>query len=171
MSQAWQDALAVYELEKKLQSEQAKFLFEQSRTYNTVIMGLAYGGFFAMWSSVNSFSGDKRTVALAGALMTISIVAFVAFTLLNMFTISRAMVANARLATLYTQIPTTPTELVAHASRIKENAERLNAELRAQALWVAKLWPPFFYVSVIAGFVGAFTLLFLLLKHHGLGLF
>lgn len=170
MSQAWQDALAVYELEKKAQYEQAKFLFEQSRTYNTVIMGLAYGGFFAMWSSVNGFSVDKRTVALAGALMTISIITFVAFTLLNMFTISRAMVMNARLASLYAT-PTTPAELAAQAARIRENVERLNTELRAKALWVAKLWPPFFYVSVITGFLGAFTLLFLLLKHHGLGLF
>jgi hypothetical protein len=80
----WKKQLELYEMEKKSQYEQAKFLFDQSRTYNTVIMGLAYGGFFSLWSSANGFSTDKRMLALAGALTTISIIVFVSFTLLNL---------------------------------------------------------------------------------------
>jgi hypothetical protein len=162
MTDGWKDVLELYEIEKKSQYEQAKFLFDQSRTYNTVIMALAYGGFFSMWSAVAGFSIDKRTVALAGALMTISIITFVSYTMLNMFLMSKISVRNAKLAELYGS----PNNLDDFKVR-----ETMNAEIRAKAIRIAQLWPPFFYASVISGFAGSFILLFLLLKHHGVWLF
>jgi hypothetical protein len=170
MTDNWKDALELYEIEKKSQYEQAKFLFDQSRTYNTVIMALAYGGFFSMWSAVAGFSIDKRTVALAGALMTISIITFVSYTMLNMFLMSKISVRNAKLAELYGS-PNNLDDFKAMVARMTANRETMNTEIRAKAIRVAQLWPPFFYTSVISGFAGSFILLFLLLKHHGVWLF
>jgi hypothetical protein len=114
-SDEWKKQLELYEIEKKSQYEQAKFLFDQSRTYNTVIMGLAYGGFFSLWSAANGFSTDKRTLALAGALMTISIIAFVGFTLLNLFHMSKINLRNAQIAQSYGN----PTSLAEYTEMVR----------------------------------------------------
>jgi hypothetical protein len=164
-----QEALAIYETEKRLQYEQVKFIFEQSRTYNTVIMGLAYGGFFALWSSANSFIADKKTMAFAGGLMTVSILSFVLFTILNMYVLQKAVLKNAKLAHMFGN-PKTAEEFSASVAAIANYREAMNAALRKASARVAVLWPPFFFVSLASGIFGAVTMLYLFLKHHGLGL-
>jgi hypothetical protein len=164
-----QEALEIYETEKKLQFEQAKFIFEQSRTYHTVIMGLAYGGFFALWSSTSSFVTDKKTMALAGGLMTLSIIAFAVFTIINMYILSKVTLRNAQLAQKFGN-PKTAEDLIAVAQQIAEYRDKMNSDIRSASAQVAILWPPFFFTSLISGVAAALILLFVLLKHHGLGI-
>jgi hypothetical protein len=169
--QDWNTQLELFEREKKAQSEQVKAFFDNSRTYNAVIMGLAYGGFFSLWSSANGFSADKRTLALAGALMTISLIAFILFTVLNMVVVSRTTIGHARLAQQYGAAPTNIQEFAQMTARVAAGRESLNAKLQSDAARMALLWPPFLWTSLASGLVASLLLLWLLLKHHGVWLF
>jgi hypothetical protein len=164
MSADWREEQAAFEAEKKLQYEQAKFLFDQSKTYNTVIIGLAYGGFFSLWASVNSYSTDKRTIALAGALMAISILAFVGFTILNVYVMSTVVVENANYASLFGN-PKSLEEFRALVTRLTDRRVKMNAKIAEQSIWVAKLWRPFFFTAIGSGLLASLIVVFLMLKH------
>jgi esterase/lipase len=162
--------LVLYESEKRLQHETAKFVFDQSKTYHAVVMGLAYGGFFALWSSANGFLVDKKLLALAGALMTVSIVSFVIFTIMNMYALQRATLKHVTLADTY-GTPKTLEDFQASVKTIAAARESANSELQKLNAALIRCWAPFFFTSLICGSVAALIMLYLLLAHHGLGLF
>jgi len=164
-SDQWRVALEFYESEKRLQYEQAKFLFEQSRTYQAVIMGLAYGGFFALWSSTNSFVQNKGISALAAALMLISILAFALWTILNMYMLAQVTLKHAGLAKLYDKDPQSHEELLARTKLISEKRHMINAEIRDVTVRLAMFWRPFFYTSLILGVIAALIMLVVLVTH------
>jgi hypothetical protein len=161
---ALQEALALYEIEKKLQLEQTKNLFEQSKSYQTVILGLAYGGFFAIWATAKSFTSDARLMAIAASLMIVSIFAYAIFMIINMYVLSKAVIRNVQTAQAYAS-PKTLDELNRSIQEIAARRDKTNIELRHATVMVAKLWPPFFWVSVIAGVIAALLMLGVLVKN------
>ena len=138
---------------------------EQSRTYHTVVMGLAYGGFFAIWSAAKSITGENRLLAFSGAAMLISVSTFVLFTILNMYVLAKMTVKNARIAQSYDRIPTSPGDLLDTAKKIAKLREATNADIRSAAARVAILWPWFFYPSLISGMSAMLVLLYAYVRH------
>lgn len=158
-------ALELYETEKKLQYEQTKFLFEQARTYHTVVMGLAYGGFFALWSQAKSIPNEGRLISFAAASMLVSIGTFVLFTILNMYVLSKATVKNAKIARNFDLTPRSPSELQTMTEQIASLRDRTNSAIKSSSAFVAVLWPWFFYPSLLSGLAGMITLLYVYVSH------
>jgi hypothetical protein len=158
-------ALDLYETEKKLQYEQTKFLLDQARTYHTVVMGLAYGGFFALWSQAKSITNESGLISCAAAAMLISIGTFVLFTILNMYLLSKATISNAKIARRYDFTPRSPSELQTMTEQIASLRDRINSEIKSSSAFVAILWPWFFYPSLLSGISGMVILLYVYVSH------
>ena len=159
------DLLALYETEKRLQYEQTKFIFEQSKTYHTIVMGLAYGGFFALWSSAKAFVNDAGLLATAASLMLVSILSFTLFTILNMYLLQQASLKNAKLAQSFGN-PTTSKELRKSISQIATYRTEMNSGILAASARLARWWAPFFYTSLSTGIFAALLMLYILLRHQ-----
>ena len=62
--------------------------WEHANRYATTVVGLAYGGFFALWSPTRSAIISptcKPLVSAAGALMTLSLLTFISFEIFRMY--------------------------------------------------------------------------------------
>lgn len=103
--------------------------------------------------------------------MTISVIAFVIFAILNMVVISRTMIAHAKLGQQYGAAPMSIQEYSQMVANLTAHRESLNEKVRRDAMRMALLWPPFLWVSLLTGLAAALLLLWLLLKHHGVWLF
>jgi len=68
---------------KKFYAEQNAEAFRFGSTYNTVVMGAGYVGAFAIWSNVRAELSPTATVWVA-ALMGVSLICFVGFTVVQM---------------------------------------------------------------------------------------
>ena len=152
-------ALGQIEKARKTQDEQTRALFDQTKAYQTTIIGLAYGGFFAIWAYARTFLVDTKLVALAGALMGISIFLFAVFEILNMLFLTFVTLQSAKLARSIVA-PADASSIPTFASQFTELANGTKA-----ANTLIRLWPWFFVPSLLSGVFAALLLIFMLLQH------
>lgn len=158
--------LAISQIEKAriTQAEQVKTLYDQTKSYQTTIIGLAYGGFFAIWAYAKSFLTDTRFAALAGALMGISIFLFAIFEILNMLLLTFATLKSAEFARKI-QVPRDPNHISFAAEQLSTAANTFKQDIERAAAKLIRAWPWFFLPSLLSGVAAAFILVYLLLKH------
>ncbi|SRR5712692_6331974 len=125
--------------------EVQSMLFDKASTYTKLIFGLAYGGFFAFWSGTKQYLTSKQIVTSA-LLVTISLVLFVLFEILNAATLSH-------LAIKFSKSVTAP---VNEFPASLERFQRSNARI-VKALAIT--WYPTFFCSLISGLAGVGILL------------
>jgi hypothetical protein len=162
--------LALDQIEKarKTQSEQAKTIYDQTKSYQTTIIGLAYGGFFAIWAYAKTFVTDTKLAAVAGALMGLSIFLFVVFEILNMLFLTFVTLETAKFARSITA-PSDPNRIPMIAEQLVNSANTFKEKLESAAGKLIFVWPWFFIPSLLAGIIAALLLIYLLLKHALVG--
>ena len=81
-----------YEFQKKLfddawsrLNEQTKKREDYAKTYTTTIIGLAYGGFFALWAFAKTLlpPSDRQLILASASLLTVSLFIFVVFEIIK----------------------------------------------------------------------------------------
>lgn len=142
--------------EDRAVQDEAQFigvLYDKSSSYNNVVLTLGYAGFFAIWSKVST-SLSFTANAWVGALLGISLITFIAWTLVNMLVNVRSLkLRNSELQ-----------------KEFDSRAEQLDALARAhhlvqmRILSVLKYWPVTFGVTVISGFAAGVFLLAILIS-------
>jgi hypothetical protein len=122
---------------KELRDIQVQF-FDKSSNYTKLIFGLAYGGFFAFWAGTKQYLPPRQAV-FSALLMTVSLVLFIAFEVLQTAILSYIAIAFSRSAAA--------NDPIASLEHFRRDSYRLSKAS-------ARAWFAVFPVSVISGFAG-----------------
>ena len=154
-----------YEFQKKLfddawnrLNEQTKKREEYAKTYTTVIIGLAYGGFFALWAYAKTLlpPGDRQLVLASASLLTISLFIFVVFEIIKVAQASSSISkANKLLSTTVKKRDFG--EFHRQFSKMAEDSQRDDSRF-------FRFWQVTFYPCVLFGISGAALLFFLMAR-------
>jgi hypothetical protein len=79
------DAIRVFEELTRFQQQ----MYDKASAYIRIIIGLAYAGFFTVWAGTNRYMG-RSAVLWSALLMSLSVMAYVAFEVVQMLFLSLA---------------------------------------------------------------------------------